>query len=367
MFPNILDRVPAEDLPALQDDYQKHLDMFNKQSQVLGSRMELAALKIEVGAQYFHSLQEKLMGVQFKEQVYCKRHNRECPTDPRRDQFWGPHIHNMLWIDISGSDCQPFSSVNQMRPGWLSKATLPFLVWAYSTKRLGPSMMLHENVKFFQEGLLHQLLMDPHHRPPPGRALMQHLWSKLFCVSELGVPVARNRKYSTFSTFPFSSLIDDFDEAFQRVPACTSQIYLCASKEMVSRHVSSRAGSSKQTSEGFELDSEAVLPSAQWVRLQDYIAKMLESGQAQRIAIAKSPKRRFESSKHKSIVVDLSQTAGFWAYYPDRLPTILKNSVLWDVLAQREILPEEMLQAHGFPVPSMAPAHLAHFFQLAKC
>ena len=66
--------------------------------------------------------------------------NKPCFIHPRSDQ----RFTNTRWVEMAGSTCDSWS---QMGGGgrWLSKHSLPFFVWLYSTLHCEPDQILHEN------------------------------------------------------------------------------------------------------------------------------------------------------------------------------------------------------------------------------
>lgn len=69
-----------------------------------------------------------------------------------------------------------------------------------------------------------------------------------------------------------------------------------------------------------------------------------------------------EKCARECILVDLMQSVSHWGYKTDVVPTLLRGSVLWDLVTWRHVLPEEVLLMQGLPVPGLVPDVLSRRF-----
>eukprot|EP00975_Prorocentrum_lima_P067930 12917836-Prorocentrum_lima.AAC.1 len=79
-------------------------------------------------AVYVDKLKAELSQVEFNETAWCIVHQQQCYISPRHEQ----QHEKSYWVEASGNTCCPWSGMSSGN-GWLDRATLPFLIWAFST------------------------------------------------------------------------------------------------------------------------------------------------------------------------------------------------------------------------------------------
>ena len=105
-----------------------------------------AVQKEELGIKLFDEVSLVLAACEFQTQAWCFKHNMSCPISPCGQVLFG---NDGLWLEGAGSTCCPWSRMNMIDAMWLDRATVPFLVWAYSTRCYEPDGGAHECVPGF--------------------------------------------------------------------------------------------------------------------------------------------------------------------------------------------------------------------------
>ena len=120
------------------------------------SRVAHKEVTNQLGMELMQGLQRELQGCIFEEKAWCYKCSKNCHISPR----FNPEHTSDMWLEIAGSVCCPFSSINVNAAQWLDKATLPFMVWAYCCRAWQPDQVYHECVLQFQPLMLSNILNE---------------------------------------------------------------------------------------------------------------------------------------------------------------------------------------------------------------
>ena len=108
----------------------------------------LAVQKEELGIKLFNDVSLVLAACEFQTHAWCFKHNMSCPISPRGQVLFG---NDGPQLEGAGSTCCPCSRMNMIGAMWLDRATVAFLVWAYSNRLYEPDGGAHECVPGFPE------------------------------------------------------------------------------------------------------------------------------------------------------------------------------------------------------------------------
>eukprot|EP00973_Karenia_brevis_P086065 11935268-Karenia_brevis.AAC.1 len=97
---------------------------------------------------------------------------------------------------------------------WLDESTLPFLLWAYSTRLFELDEIIEENVPQFEHKILNDILNEfapgtlkhVYTRPLQHTEEGQHCYHRkmqVFSPTDLGISARRDRLYADFTLYPF--------------------------------------------------------------------------------------------------------------------------------------------------------------------
>ena len=255
--------------------------------------------------------------------------------------------------------------------GWLSTATLPCLVWGFSSRYFEPDHIVEENVVAFKDGFQTLLgflneqradiLKHVFARPPldsevgseeSGR--MYALDSTVFSPSDLGVPADRWRIYGSYTLHPYvgtRKLNVDFDELFFRELKCDGSVYFKETGE-AAREAELLACRHEEASDehGYAACSELGLE-----------ALVLSQGDYSRLeghgVMAK--RKNIDCANRSLSLVNVRQTAEFTnRVHTERVPALLTRSLIYDLSREKLVLTCEHWAIQWFPHPHVCTSAL---------
>lgn len=326
---------------------------------------KLKRKKVELGRALLTGLMDILSTASFAETAWCYRHNQYCLLHPRSNEELVGRLH----IEIAGPCCPPWTTMNAKQDKWLSTATLPALVWAYSVRFAAPDLVIHENSPGWDEEPTIKILrgavdcqvscFSPDISPAFGC-----FQPGILCPTMFGRPSRRKRKYSLFvrrgslriALPPVHTFGSAFAEAFFRERMLTVGDYLCANDALVSRQlvdVVRRQGFSVDASE-VELDT--ALPDGHWRRLQKWLDLAKEKGLVNddsAWAVAAAVINTGQNASHMRTIDS------------DTAPALLRNSSLFDMVRGRTFVDAEYWVVQGYAPPELIPSALGSMFPAA--
>ena len=96
-----------------------------------------------------------------------------------------PERRPWVWLEVAGTTCVAFSQINPDAPGFLHASSVPCFAWLFWVLCTMPEAATHECVKRFNPLIFYDVL-----------GLFFHINSIVFCGSSLGLPGARERRYT---------------------------------------------------------------------------------------------------------------------------------------------------------------------------
>jgi hypothetical protein len=331
------------------------------------SKVEYVAIRDDLGSEMFGKLSTELQGMEFQEECHCYCHDRKCPWCPRSD----PRFVDSYWVEGAGSTCCPFSGMGK-QGRWLDQATLPFLIWAYSTRYTEPDSGIHECVPGFTERVLEEIF-DPVEVPLKSVLARPsvvdqdvtgyEVRSCVYSPTDIGIPAARPRRYSAFhlrgiiQPFPLS-----FEDCFFRKVILDGTVFMVAREGFADLEILElwQAMKTRKSlglaplAEGTTL--ERLLPAGDYERLEGF--QLL------------AERKGFQDPESQEwnvpmAVVNVTQTETHSKTVSTKvMPTLLRRSRLVDIVKGRVIPAAEHWLIMGFPHPQLdgSTDHMAHFF-----
>ena len=213
VFVDVLDRLPPdvkEECLGLQKTMLADVKELKAAIPLTGMQL-FNKKKCKLGDTYVARLKQILVKCDFLENAWCRKCQKYCPLSPRSDGH-----EEDLWIEVAGTTCCPFSSMNLSSTEWASDATLPCMVWAFSTRFWQADIIVHECVQYFQPEVLLSIfnnlgLDTPMLRSQSSRFYIEdanyEMFSMVFTPTQLGIPSERYRRYSQFHLKAVSSML----------------------------------------------------------------------------------------------------------------------------------------------------------------
>ena len=154
-FGDILERLYPTDRKHLVDLLGQILDKWkNTQEEYKLGNITKAYMmhdKARLAEEVKSTLLPKFEKVELREKMWCDACEQECFVSPRKE------FGDVFWVDGGGTICCPWTCFGPCT-GWLDWATLPTLVWAYSTRYFEPNTALHEITPAFPSGVVESIL-----------------------------------------------------------------------------------------------------------------------------------------------------------------------------------------------------------------
>jgi hypothetical protein len=379
IFTNVLGRLPDAERAQCLAIQSRKLRAFKDcelgVEQGCLTKAELERKQHVLGTELIEELKDVLGSVEFKSTDWCIQCQRQCPISPRHD----PALKDLFWMEMAGTTCCPFSTMGPCGR-WLSEATLPCLVWAFSTRYYEPDQVGHECVAGFDETELRDILSQhatesmpllkcPMSRPDCACA-GYGMFSTVFSSSHTGVPSDRIRKYSLFNLLATESfvacpqrLLDLFQQIFFRDCVADASIYMQVPESFTKDHLERKAqkynvdwmveycsGSASSGEDGADIGkfSDDLMQSSFKVRRVAYRLKAALQPGFNEMPVA---------------IVNLVQTAGYMqGRLQTRAPALLRGSCLYDLVSDKEVLPIQHWLIQGFPVPGFVDEELSANF-----
>ena len=421
-FPNILDRLPDRVLEKLVKVETTALAKFQKLKRAYKgdidfaptiSKVEFEAGKKDMGIAYAKKLKRILQRTVFKRTSWCSFHETECPVSPR--ECPNLSLKRMRWVEVAGTTCCPWASIGSHNH-MMDKATLPCLTWIYASKYYEPDDIVHECSPNFRpeqlerdlnktdpegedegedesdsdcEGLSHHCYPKcPSSRPTdPTRGAddatrTYKMFSLRFSPVDRGIPMSRKRVYTWFRLSLFVDILveetclqSNFQDMFFAECTSNASIYMVASEQQLLDHQRSWVDAKSMgwmvdyELEGREGREPPVPPEDQAYRAGMKVREIMsESGPfldpAFKIRSQKYLEHYNQIEPPPPVnIVNLMQTSEFFGPCTVLVvPSLLRNSWLYDIASSREVLPVQHLLMLGFPVPGMCGLALSRHF-----
>ena len=236
-----------------------------------------------------------------------------------------------FWMECAGNTCTPFSSRGK-KLGFLDPENIVALVWAYSLKHNGhglPDIIINENVPGFDAKKFFRLIFP-----------MCAVGSAVFSPADLGIPTHRPRRYTMVCPDRASRLfgVIEFSEALLG-EVCFRQIHLRGSiylqapqediKVAMDELAESRGLSARPAGKSYRC--KYVMMTGDRLRMEQYRERRMQ-----------------DNAADMDVNIDCSQTTTFGGYM-QLMPTLLKNSSIYNLEADRLYLLTEVMAAQGFP------------------
>ena len=357
VFRDILGRLQNTDRNDLINLQNHRLQDFKqvKTELQLGAitKEEYQANRQRMGEDMLKEMMEVLGKVEFNDCGVCMVHQQMCHISPRDVT----DLEDAYWVEAAGNTCCPWSPMSP-GDGWLSKDTLPFLVWAYSTRFFEPDTVLEENVINFQHEQLHSILAEngpgvlksTSTRPmnieeAPPHYQMQAL---VFSPTDLGIPSERWRKYTAFHLYPWvcSNFCVPFESLFFRQLLANGNIYLdCIPDSAKQRELQGmlQAKSPPVPVPPRHLDADDGMTASEFQRVEDALLMAQEQG------FCGEDLDHFQTPM---FLYDASQRPQWWKRFnTSSFPAVLRKTLLYNAI-DKELAPvASHWLAQGFPHP----------------
>ena len=368
LFPDVLCRVSAEVHETLMAIQLRHLQQgeFLQMEQEDGSmsKLELKDEKVRVGGHFCRELSAVLTTCEFNSHADCLITKRSVPISPRHDDAY-PLLKHRFWIEMSGTACCPFSSMQSNHDGWLSESTVPCLCWAFSNRYYSPSMIVHECVPgFTPETLLASFNLDAHEpipRCPWASSLHPCVepWGMKSYVWQpdlFGIPTSGGRRYTLLGGDGVDLIEVDPCEVWGCEVEADLDVYLNIrdpdeDRAWTERHRCNDNGSGSR-------GTSHLLTSGNFGRYEGHAIKVTDAGLTVLDDGVLSTTRR--------TVINLKHTASFdSSVSTDHFPSLLRGAIHWDFSEDMIVQSMHKWLVQGFPHPFDflgPPPTLTNFF-----
>jgi hypothetical protein len=269
-----------------------------------------------------------LQKVEFKKNLFCIVHEKECPYNP-------PVDGQKFVIEIAGTTCKDFSSFGK-KLLTCGDNCLPMLVWMTSAARLAPHVVVHENVARFDWEILRLAFKKDEFT----------ISSRVFAPLEIGFPMNRPRVYSIISNCALVAVegrfdMHGFEKCFFAKVVANADIYF---KEVLGKRdqedlveVARAAGRVLEVGCASSFgDPSRYLSGSSQVRLLQYKLRVL---------------RESESAEgDPPFLCNLQNRASFSDAVTSYMPTLMCRSLLFNIKLNRLMVSEELYSAIGVPM-----------------
>ena len=366
-FDNVLDRLYKSDREELEEIassvLNKFVDLKQGRKDSAFTKKEFLQRKRELSREMLFRLTSVLETCEFQEQVYCGRHKKLCSVHPASD----PRYADAVWVEAGGNNCCPWSLIGS-NSGWLDKATLPCLVWFYSTRFYEPRALIQECAPALDELPVKQALcFEPtsdipksiHSDSGSGQCIYAHK-SKVFSTKQLGLQVSRKRLYAFYWRMLRSQQqsVPTFEDNFFQPPFVNASVYMVAPKKVIADEAASRLALNKTSCQS------AASSSLQIASLNSGDAQRMEAWESYLEHHVYYTRDETKARDHaaskvwhattKLCVGNISQDPEFYKYVGDVVyPAILPRSIYYDFYRSRVVTTLEMWLIHGWPHPGI--------------
>eukprot|EP00971_Amphidinium_carterae_P082691 1635669-Amphidinium_carterae.2 len=271
----------------------------------------------------------------FQEKAWCEQHDSMCNIKPI--------LQGRIHCEVAGVTCVAWSGMNRGRfRSWYHASAISCMTEAYSIRHYGPSLVIIECVKGFDEAVFMEVLC---------RDNLYNQSAIVFSPVDVGIPSMRTRKYTiawnvqVFMTLEMQKVRAQslFGRMFGRKLRVGAEIFLAessASKKKSKARLAEQKNLTLSQEEISKLPWQVVLPGGLNQRLRGYedlYSSALSSG----------------ATKLSSAWVDLKQTVGFMPRVTDTVPTLLRGNRVWDLVQSRPVMLREKFLSMGFPIPNL--------------
>ncbi|CAE7778322.1 unnamed protein product [Symbiodinium sp. CCMP2592] len=329
VFSDVQDRVGDKVVKSLASLQARYVTLFENAKEKLDSK----------DSRQIHQLVEKygLLFLQaaikcmdrnrdsFKASAECLKCGHQCP--------WAPVVNHghRLWVEVAGHPCTPWSKRGRQL-GFLDPESISALVWAFSLRLAPPpDCIVNENVGSFPAEVFFSSMF-------PGCRLEM----AVFSPCDLGIPTHRPRRYSLVWPNPMSATCEAaaFDVnilgevCFRRLHLHGS-VYLQSPEDEVIALLDGLAaarGLEPRGQQGKSYSCKHVLATGHRLRMMKHREKL-------------------EQDEHTDFDfnVDCAQDIGFTGAMRV-MPTLVKNSNIYNLRADRLYTVQELMSVQGFPV-----------------
>lgn len=304
------------ELSALQAAYRDKIPMAERSAE---RRFAIKAL----GAEFFQKCCGILESVEFCADAmdWSFRCQKMCRLLPLFSA-------NSVWLEIGGNTCTPWSSAGAGL-GWLDPCSLPSLAWGHWLHGSQPRYIINEctpawpAVSFFDRML-------------PG---LYRLGTINVSPEDLGIPARRPRLYTAASAIGKTVGIALHDRLFMSVlrrdVLLHAAAFFCAPERVQHQRLQKmleQRGLFPPSTGLAGLDWRVALTFSARQRLKDYKASYKQSGGT------------------KGFLCNITQNFGFVERLNSIMPTLLKNSMVFNIHSNRLLCSPEFFCVNGVPL-----------------
>ena len=326
IFSELTSRLPADalfDLKTLQNKYIAKEAQEHRQANLSGQPFTKKQSK-EVGDAFFEEACLLLSEVKVNKDTkcWCVACNEMCKVFPS-EVLKG----NAIWIEIGGNTCTPWSVAGATK-GWLDPNSIPALVWGWWLGQTRPTHVINECTPTWPALQFWTAFM----------AKVCEIQHVRVCPSFFAVPARRHRLYTVVSrtdvTQKHFKLDIFFPSYLYRTVVTDANIFFCAQPEVQSVCLAQMLATRGIAVEQHQVinDMRLVISFANRQRRSAYKKKYLEQGST-------GPK-----------LCNLSQNASFRKKLDGMMPTLLKNSNIWNFELNKILLGPEHFIVNGAPI-----------------
>ena len=336
VFRDILDRIPIVKLRHLQHLQLHWCTFYNQQIKTCKGARRAATLR-EYCHRFLHEALEVLQDVTFPRQslAFCEVHKCGCVVAPPKFLDGKP----VLWLDVFGLICTPWTTQGKQM-SWLDPNAIPTFIQLLQFDRGEAQIGIAECTPFLDMVGVRTLMPNT------------QIFDVTFCPSDLGLPTVRRRLYAIliktgagaqprFKLSGLHGLLEKY--SFKKVIAHPSIYFRANSADIrdMTYEFARRRGVVPHPS-GRRYDYLDVLPSAMKKCLETHMARW-EAHREERAA------NDHAVDDSESWYADISQSPLWGGQFVARIPTLIRNSVIWGEREKRMLCPREHFGVQGLP------------------
>ena len=357
VFPEFLDRLHPMDLKKNQEYLEENLSVVraNKEEYLLGAmtKQQLNSNQAALSARTLETSSKNLGRVEFRTTSWCSVHKRECPISPRQEY---PGWH---WWESAGTVCCPFSTMADSTPSWCHPSSLGTLSWAFSMRYFEPDDIDHECVRNFPEEVFNGIfaetdgILKSPFLPPSSPYVGYTMRTKVFSPTDLGIPSMRHRKYSRWKLGNEQVPSISFEDLLFRSLDASPDIYFVANAharcaEWEEFHGDQKSKPVVASNASNMLTDISHLSTAALNKLEGYDTL------AKKLGLHNPDAAPGSEWSESCVIVNLKQTAEHVKFvHWDAMPTLLRHSLLFDLVRRNTLTVAEAWLVQGFPHPDV--------------
>ncbi len=316
LFKELLHRIDATSLMQLQRLQKERRAAYHSEIGKHGQSTVCSKVLGQFTRSFLDAASKLLAKAAYPNAAWCEHHHKFCP-------IWPDHVESMIHLEVGGNTCTPWSAQNRKCESWLDPVALPCLVWLASTGKVCPHLFVNECVPSFDAmSILPMFLQNT------------EFSSVVFGPDDLGIPAKRDRRYTIGWRKDFwrpAIALDskNFKTVAGRVVKVDGRIFMRASADQV-REYNNRLAAARHLpapEDGESYRCLDVMRSADRLRLE----------------------RCVEGSARENLFWDVTQGHMRPRSQTRCIPTLLRNSLIFETSTSRLILPFEMLCAQCLP------------------